>query len=44
MFAATVLAVFYVPMFFVAVLRWVRVRPRSEDETPAASLPQPQGG
>jgi multidrug efflux pump len=44
MLAATVLAVFYVPMFFVAVLRWVRVRPRSEDEAPAASLPLPQGG
>ncbi|MDB6159727.1 MAG: multidrug efflux transporter permease [Gammaproteobacteria bacterium] len=44
MLAATVLAVFYVPMFFVAVLRWVGVRPRSEDETPAASLPLPQGG
>jgi multidrug efflux pump len=45
MLAATVLAVFYVPMFFVAVLRWLRVRPQSaENEAPAASLPLPQGG
>jgi hypothetical protein len=43
MLFATVLAVFFVPMFFVAVLRWVRVRPRSADETPAASLPLPLG-
>ncbi|HWM67538.1 MAG TPA: efflux RND transporter permease subunit [Steroidobacteraceae bacterium] len=45
MVAATVLAVFYVPMFFVAALRWLRVQPRSaEDEAPGASLPVPQGG
>jgi multidrug efflux pump len=43
MLSATVLAVFYVPMFFVAVLHWLRVRPRSADEAPAASLPIPQG-
>jgi multidrug efflux pump len=44
MLSATVLAVFYVPMFFVAVLGWLRVRPRSADEAPAASLPLSQGG
>jgi multidrug efflux pump len=44
MLSATVLAVFFVPLFFVAVLRWVRVRPRSADEAPAASLPLPQAG
>jgi multidrug efflux pump len=44
MLSATVLAVFFVPMFFVLVLRWFRVRPRSVDEAPAASLPLPQGG
>jgi multidrug efflux pump len=40
MLSATVLTVFYVPMFFVAVLHRLRVRPRSV----AASLPLPQGG
>ncbi len=40
MLSATVLTVFYVPMFFVAVLRRLRVRPRSV----AAGLPLPQGG
>jgi multidrug efflux pump len=44
MLSATALAVFYVPMFFVAVLRWLRVEPRSSDEAHAASLPLPQGG
>ncbi len=44
MLSATVLAVFYVPMFFVAVLGWLRVRPRSADHAPAASLPLPQRG
>jgi multidrug efflux pump len=45
MISATVLAVFFVPMFFVAVLRWLRVRPQSADnEVPAATLPLPQGG
>jgi multidrug efflux pump len=44
MLSATVLAVFFVPMFFVGVLRWLRIRPRSADEAPAASLPLPQGG
>jgi hydrophobe/amphiphile efflux-1 (HAE1) family protein len=44
MLSATVLAVFYVPMFFVAVLGWLRVRPRSADEAPAASVPVSQGG
>jgi multidrug efflux pump len=44
MLSATVLAVFYVPMFFVAVLRWLRVRPLSADEAPASSLPLRQGG
>jgi cbb3-type cytochrome oxidase subunit 3 len=45
MLSATVLAVFFVPMFFVAGLHWLRVRPRSAaDEAPAASLPVPQGG
>ncbi|MDB6091725.1 MAG: multidrug transporter [Gammaproteobacteria bacterium] len=44
MLSATVLAVFYVPMFFVSVLRWLRIRSRSADEAPAASLPLPQGG
>jgi multidrug efflux pump len=44
MLAATVLAVFYVPLFFVAVLRRLRVRPRSADEEHGASLPVPQGG
>jgi multidrug efflux pump len=44
MLSATVLAVFFVPMFFVAVLRWLRVRPQSsDDEAPAARLPLPQG-
>jgi multidrug efflux pump len=43
MLSATVLAVFYVPMFFVAVLGWLRVRPRSLDDAPAANLPLPQG-
>jgi multidrug efflux pump len=40
MLSATMLTVFYVPMFFVAVLRRLRVRPRSV----AAGLPLPQGG
>jgi multidrug efflux pump len=40
MLSATVLTVFYVPMFFVVVLRRLRVRPRSV----AAGLPLPQGG
>jgi len=44
MLSATVLAVFYVPMFFVAVLGWLRVRPRSADHAPAASLPLPHRG
>jgi multidrug efflux pump len=44
MLSATVLAVFFVPMFFVAVLRWLRVRPQStDDEAPAARQPLPQG-
>jgi multidrug efflux pump len=44
MLSATVLAVFFVPMFFVAVLHWLRVRPQSaDDEAPAARLPLPQG-
>jgi multidrug efflux pump len=45
MISATVLAVFFVPMFFVAVLRWLRVRPQSADnEVPAATPALPQGG
>jgi multidrug efflux pump len=44
MLSATVLAVFFVPMFFVTLLRWFHVRPRTVDETPAPSLPLPQGG
>ena len=43
MLSATVLAVFFVPMFFVAVLRWFRVRPQSADEPATASLPLQQG-
>src|SRR5260370_26395727 len=41
MLSATVLAVFYVPMFFVAVPACLRVRPPSADHAPAASLPLP---
>jgi hypothetical protein len=44
MLCATVLAVFYVPMFFVAVLSWLRVRQRSLDEAPGSGVPLPQGG
>jgi multidrug efflux pump len=45
MLSATVLAVFFVPMFFVAVLTWLRVGPQSADEeAPAASLPLPEAG
>jgi hypothetical protein len=45
MLSATVLAVFFVPMFFVSVLRWLRVTPRSaDDEAPATGLPLPQAG
>jgi hydrophobe/amphiphile efflux-1 (HAE1) family protein len=41
MLCATVLAVFYVPMFFVAVLRWLRVGQQStvRDEAPGAGVP-----
>jgi multidrug efflux pump len=45
MLSATVLAVFFVPMFFVAVLTWLRVGPRSADEeAPISSLPLPEAG
>jgi multidrug efflux pump len=43
MLSATMLTVFYVPMFFVAVLGWLRVRPRSLDEAHPTSVPVAQG-
>jgi multidrug efflux pump len=44
MLSATVLAVFYVPMFFVAVLGWFRIRSRSTAEAFSAGDALPQGG
>jgi multidrug efflux pump len=46
MLCATVLAVFYVPMFFVAVLHWFRVGHQSAvtDDAHPAGVPLQQGG
>jgi hypothetical protein len=31
MLSATILAIFFVPLFFVATLRWFRVKPKTLD-------------
>jgi multidrug efflux pump len=36
MIAATVLAIFFVPLFFVAILRLFRVKPRPDLDAPPA--------
>ncbi len=43
MASATVLAIFFVPLFFVAMLRWFRVKPRriGHDSLPAAAAQPP---
>jgi hypothetical protein len=42
MIAATILAIFFVPVFFVVMLRLFRVKPRKiEESTPESQSPKP---